>query len=249
MASWKTAHSLFERHRHEQKSEKLWTEIKLVIDKFAPAFTQLLQASSDVSLTKRDLDVRFPTVFDDVLSNERSRSSVVKEYLRCNAVDDKDLLRSDRLSKISSIFFFLYWKLRLGFTRIFWRSSDRIHDVFSHTTLLRQCQTAFDSSWKTILPLLRSDLFDLDEWSGHLGSSEDEDLSSCSSFRCYVQQWFRNVRQQYALTIWSLLTRLNLSPTFDDITSSALIDRISVPLLSIVARRYTDEVSLDLSRE
>ena len=39
----KTAHSLFERYRYEQKSDELWLEIKLVLDKFAPAFTQLFQ--------------------------------------------------------------------------------------------------------------------------------------------------------------------------------------------------------------
>ena len=39
----KTAHSLFERYRYEQKSDELWLEIKLVLEKFAPAFTQLFQ--------------------------------------------------------------------------------------------------------------------------------------------------------------------------------------------------------------
>jgi exportin-2 (importin alpha re-exporter) len=42
----KTAHSLFERYRYEQKSDELWTEIKLVLDKFAPAFTQLFQVNA-----------------------------------------------------------------------------------------------------------------------------------------------------------------------------------------------------------
>ena len=119
----KTAHSLFERYRHEQKSEELWTEIKLVLDNFAPAFTQLFQVSSDVLFSKRDLQVRFPIVFDDVLSNERSRSSGIEEYLRCIAVDDEDLLRSDRS----------------GITGTLRRSSDRIHDAFPDTSLLRQC--------------------------------------------------------------------------------------------------------------
>ena len=39
----KTAHSLFEKYRYEHKSDELWLEIKLVLDKFAPAFTQLFQ--------------------------------------------------------------------------------------------------------------------------------------------------------------------------------------------------------------
>lgn len=41
----KTAHSLFERYRYEQKSDELWLEIKLVLDTFAPAFTQLFQVN------------------------------------------------------------------------------------------------------------------------------------------------------------------------------------------------------------
>jgi len=39
----KTAHSLFERYRHEQKSDELWLEIKLVLEKFTPAFTELFK--------------------------------------------------------------------------------------------------------------------------------------------------------------------------------------------------------------
>ena len=39
----KTAHSLFERYRYELKSDELWTEIKFVLEKFAPAFTSLFQ--------------------------------------------------------------------------------------------------------------------------------------------------------------------------------------------------------------
>ena len=39
----KTAHSLFERYRYEPKSDELWLEIKLVLEKFAPAFTELFK--------------------------------------------------------------------------------------------------------------------------------------------------------------------------------------------------------------
>ena len=42
----KTAHSLFERYRYEQKSDELWLEIKLVLEKFAPAFTELFKVKS-----------------------------------------------------------------------------------------------------------------------------------------------------------------------------------------------------------
>ena len=39
----KTAHSLFEKYRYEHKSDELWLEIKLVLEKFAPAFTELFK--------------------------------------------------------------------------------------------------------------------------------------------------------------------------------------------------------------
>ena len=41
----KTAHSLFERYRYEPKSDELWLEIKLVLEKFAPAFTELFKVN------------------------------------------------------------------------------------------------------------------------------------------------------------------------------------------------------------
>jgi exportin-2 (importin alpha re-exporter) len=39
----KTAHSLFQRYRYEQKSDELWLEIKLVLEKFTPAFIELFK--------------------------------------------------------------------------------------------------------------------------------------------------------------------------------------------------------------
>jgi exportin-2 (importin alpha re-exporter) len=41
----KTAHSLFKRYRYEFKSQALWEEIKLVLDKFAKPLTDLLLVS------------------------------------------------------------------------------------------------------------------------------------------------------------------------------------------------------------
>lgn len=38
-----TAHSLFKRYRHEFKSQKLWMEIKFVLENFAKPFTELFQ--------------------------------------------------------------------------------------------------------------------------------------------------------------------------------------------------------------
>ena len=48
----RTAHSLFERYRYELKSDGLWLEIKLVLEKFAPSLTKLFQVRSFFSLMK-----------------------------------------------------------------------------------------------------------------------------------------------------------------------------------------------------
>lgn len=40
-----TAHSLFKKYRYEFKSNELWTEIKLVLDKLAKPLTDLLLVS------------------------------------------------------------------------------------------------------------------------------------------------------------------------------------------------------------
>jgi exportin-2 (importin alpha re-exporter) len=47
----KTAHSLFKRYRYEFKSQELWEEIKLVLDKFAKPLTDLLLATYNLRLT------------------------------------------------------------------------------------------------------------------------------------------------------------------------------------------------------
>jgi len=44
----KTAHSLFKRYRHEFKSQELWEEIKIVLDKFAKPLTDLLQVNDKI---------------------------------------------------------------------------------------------------------------------------------------------------------------------------------------------------------
>lgn len=41
----RTAHSLFKKYRYEFKSNELWTEIKLVLDKLAQPLTDLLLVS------------------------------------------------------------------------------------------------------------------------------------------------------------------------------------------------------------
>lgn len=44
-----TAHSLFKRYRHEFKSQKLWEEIKFVLENFAKPFTELFNATMDLA--------------------------------------------------------------------------------------------------------------------------------------------------------------------------------------------------------
>lgn len=44
-----TAHSIFKRYRYEFKSQKLWEEIKLVLDKFAKPLTELLVATMNLA--------------------------------------------------------------------------------------------------------------------------------------------------------------------------------------------------------
>jgi exportin-2 (importin alpha re-exporter) len=46
----KTAHSIFKRYRYEFKSQALWEEIKLVLDKFAKPLTDLLLATMNLTV-------------------------------------------------------------------------------------------------------------------------------------------------------------------------------------------------------
>lgn len=43
-----TASSIFEKYSYEMKSQKLWEEIKFVLDNFAQPFTDLLNATMDL---------------------------------------------------------------------------------------------------------------------------------------------------------------------------------------------------------
>jgi exportin-2 (importin alpha re-exporter) len=70
----KSAHSLFQRYRYEQKSDELWLEIKLVMEKFAPAFTELFK----VKIFSIDYLIEFNPfvlVIDGLLSTKRIGSN------------------------------------------------------------------------------------------------------------------------------------------------------------------------------
>ena len=88
----------------------------------------------------------FLLVVDDVLPAERSRPRGNEEYLQCAALDDEDLLRSDRSSTDRQPSLPGHFHLRLGITGTLRRPSDGIHDAFSHSAHLRSRQTAFHSN-------------------------------------------------------------------------------------------------------
>ena len=76
----KTAHLLFERYRYEQKSDELWLEIKLVLEKFAPAFTELFKV--DRFLVSSDFKSSCFLVIDGLLSAKRIGFSRNEEHIR-----------------------------------------------------------------------------------------------------------------------------------------------------------------------
>ena len=59
---------------------------------------------------------------------------------------------------------------------------------------------------------------------------------------------FKPFAQQFALAIWSLLTRLNLSPSFDEVTSDANHCRSVSSSRAFAVDQHSDEISLDIGR-
>ncbi len=53
-----TASSIFEKYSYEMKSQRLWEEIKFVLDNFAVAFTQLTSAT--IALARQQLQANPP---------------------------------------------------------------------------------------------------------------------------------------------------------------------------------------------
>ena len=62
-----TGASIFEKYSYETKSQKLWEEIKFVLDNFAAAFTELLKATTGLAKQHAQdqaaLKVKLPLVF------------------------------------------------------------------------------------------------------------------------------------------------------------------------------------------
>lgn len=62
-----TAHSLFKRYRHEFRSDELWTEIKIVITKFAKPFTDLFVWTVDLAKTHSNNPQNLKIIFSSLV--------------------------------------------------------------------------------------------------------------------------------------------------------------------------------------
>ena len=63
----RTAHSLTKRYRYEFKSQELWMEIKLVLDSFADALTELLLSTMQVTAANAQNKEALTTLFSSLL--------------------------------------------------------------------------------------------------------------------------------------------------------------------------------------
>jgi len=167
----KTAHSLFERYRHEQRSDELWFEIKLVMDNFAPAFTQLFQLLMSYYPKKESDQVEMKNIFNSILL-------IVKIFYDLNAQDLPE------------------------------HFEDNIQIYMTH-----------------FLTLLSYDNQQLHSTNNDPGVLDQVKTEICRSVALYADNYsdeFKPYAQQFALTIWSLLTKLDLSPAYDELISTAM---------------------------
>lgn len=63
----RTGHSLFKKYRHEFKSEKLWREIKFVLDNFAMPLTQLFRATMELTVTHAENVAALKVIYSSLL--------------------------------------------------------------------------------------------------------------------------------------------------------------------------------------
>lgn len=61
-----TAHSIFKRYRFEFKSQKLWEEIKLVLDTFAKPLTDLLLVTMDLAKTHAGNEAALKVIYSSL---------------------------------------------------------------------------------------------------------------------------------------------------------------------------------------
>ncbi|CAF4164144.1 unnamed protein product [Rotaria sp. Silwood2] len=167
----KTAHSLFERYRYEQKSDELWLEIKLVLEKFAPAFTDLFKSLMAYYPQKESDIIEMKNIFDSLYV-------CIKIFYDLNAQELPE------------------------------HFEDNLTLYMTHfMTLL-----SYDH------PNLHSDRHD----SGILDRVKTEICRAVALYADNYSDEFKPFAQQFALAIWSLLSRLNLSPCFDDLVGTAM---------------------------
>ncbi|CAF1018808.1 unnamed protein product [Rotaria sp. Silwood1] len=167
----KTAHSLFERYRYEQKSEELWLEIKLVLDKFAPAFTELFKSLMVYYPQKESDPIEMKNIFNSLLI-------IIKIFYDLNAQELPE------------------------------HFEDNITIYMTH-----------------FLTLLSYDNLNLHSKNNDPGILDQVKTEICRAVALYADNYsdeFKPYAQEFALAIWSLLTRLNLSSSYDELISTAM---------------------------
>ncbi|CAF3340597.1 unnamed protein product [Rotaria socialis] len=167
----KTAHSLFERYRYEQKSDELWLEIKLVLEKFAPAFTELFKS----------LVAYYPQKIADIV-------------------------------EMKNIFDSLYVCIKIFYDLNAQELPEHFEDNLTLYMTHFMALLSFDH------PNLHSDKHD----PGILDRVKTEICRAVALYADNYSDEFKPFAPQFALAIWSLLTRLNLSPSFDDLVGTAM---------------------------
>lgn len=75
-----TAHSIFKRYRYEFKSQKLWEEIKLVLDKFAKPLTELLTATMGLAKAHENNEAALRVLYGSIVL-------ITKVFYSLNAQD------------------------------------------------------------------------------------------------------------------------------------------------------------------
>ncbi|CAF2526918.1 unnamed protein product [Rotaria sp. Silwood2] len=167
----KTAHSLFERYRYEQKSEELWLEIKLVLEKFAPAFTELFKSLMAYYPQKESDPIEMKNIFNSLLV-------IIKIFYDLNAQELPE------------------------------HFEDNITVYMTH-----------------FLTLLSYDYPKLHSNNNDPGILDQIKTEICRAVALYADNYsdeFKPYAQQFALAIWSLLTRLNLSSSYDELIGTAM---------------------------
>ena len=110
----------------------------------------------------------------------------------------------------------------LGITRTLRRSPDIVHDTFPDTALVRSSITPFicecNTRLFTLVVAMRLSSFPQTNDPGVLDQVKTEICRAAALLADNYSDDFKPFAQQFALAIWSLLTRLNLSPSFDEVT-------------------------------